>query len=207
MAAKRPELHPKDGLPILPFATPAELEAWLERNHASGKGLWLRLAKKESGIPSITWADAVEAALCFGWIDGQRQSLDGTWFMQRLTPRSARSIWSQVNTRKAEALIAAGRMRPAGRAEIERAQADGRWAAAYAAQRDAKPPEDLQAFLDTHPEAAAFFASLSSQNRYAFVFRLHNAKKPETRAKRLAEFSRMLLARESFHSSPPTKRA
>ncbi len=201
MPGRKPtiESHPKDGLPVIPFAAPKDLEAWLVAHHADSPGIWLKMAKKGSGIPSITWGDAVEAALCFGWIDGQKGSFDEIYFLQRLTPRGARSIWSQVNTEKVATLIAAGRMRPSGQAEIDRAKADGRWDAAYASQRKAQVPEDLQAFLDAHPIAAAYFALLSSQNRYAFVFRLHTAMRPETRAKRLAEFTRMLSAGESFY--------
>jgi uncharacterized protein YdeI (YjbR/CyaY-like superfamily) len=193
------EKHPKDGLAVIPFTTPAELEAWLETHHAASPGIWLKLAKKGSGVPSINWEEAVEAALCFGWIDGQRQSRDATYFLQRLTPRSKRSIWSKVNTEKVAALIASDRMRLAGLAEVDRAKADGRWETAYAAQSKAEVPEDLQAFLDAHPDAAAFFATLTSQNRFAFLFRLHNAKKPETRARRFAEFTRMLSAGETFY--------
>jgi uncharacterized protein YdeI (YjbR/CyaY-like superfamily) len=141
----------------------------------------------------------VESALCYGWIDGRSNRLDDRFYLQRMTPRRARSVWSQKNVDAVEALTAAGRMRPAGQAEVDRARADGRWAAAYAGQRSATVPADLQKELDADPEAAAFFATLSSQNRYALLYRLGDAKKPETRARRLAKFVAMLRARETFY--------
>jgi uncharacterized protein YdeI (YjbR/CyaY-like superfamily) len=141
----------------------------------------------------------LDTALCFGWIDGQRKALDEKHFLQRFTPRRARSKWSEINRGKVEALSKAGRMRSSGLAEIERAKADGRWDAAYAGQAAMTVPEDLQAELDARPQAAAFFATLSSQNRYAILFRLHDAKRPETRARRVAKFVAMLEAGETLH--------
>lgn len=193
------QLHAKDDLPIIPFETPAELEKWLEINHQTASGVWLKLAKKSSKIPSIDWPEVVEAALCFGWIDGQRVGYDEVWFLQRLTPRRSRSIWSKINTEKVAALVAAGRMRPAGQAAVDLAKADGRWDAAYAAQGKREVPPDLRGFLDAHAEAAAFWKSLNSTNQYAIIFRLHTAKKPETRAKRFTEFTRMLAAGEKIY--------
>jgi len=193
------ESHPKDGWPLIAFASVAGFETWLEEHHGDETGLWLKTAKKASGIASITYAEAVDVALCFGWIDGQRNSFDGDYFLQRFTPRRARSIWSKVNTEKVTVLTASGRMRPGGQAQVDRAKADGRWAAAYDRLGDKVVPPDLQQVLDAHPASAAFYSSLSASNKYAFTFRLQTAKRPETRAKRLAEMARMLKAGETFH--------
>lgn len=182
-----------------PFASSGAWEAWLEDNHASSDGIWIKMAKKASGIPSVSHPEALEIALCFGWIDGQRRALDEKHFLQRFTPRRRRSPWSKINAEKAQALIAAGRMRPAGLAEVERAKKDGRWDAAYAGQRLMGVPDDLYAELDARPEAAAFFAELSSRNRYAILYRLNDAKRPETRARRLAKFVAMLEARQTVY--------
>jgi uncharacterized protein YdeI (YjbR/CyaY-like superfamily) len=188
-----------DGLPAMPFASPAAWEAWLEDHHAESDGVWIQIAKKGSGIESISHPEALEIALCFGWIDSRREALDERHFLQRYTPRRPRGRWSRINRDKAERLIADGRMRPAGLAEVERAKADGRWDAAYAGQREAGVPDDLQRELDARPAAKAFFAGLSSQNRYAILYRLHDAKKPETRARRLAAFVAMLEAGETIY--------
>jgi len=184
---------------MLAFQSDAAWEAWLEEHHATSDGLWVKIAKKGSGIPTVAYPEVLETALCFGWIDGQRKALDDRYFLQRFTPRRARSKWSQINREKVEALTKAGRMRPSGVAEVERAKADGRWDAAYGGQATMTVPDDLQAELDARPQAAAFFASLSSQNRYAILFRLHDAKRPETRARRLAKFVAMLEAGETIH--------
>jgi uncharacterized protein YdeI (YjbR/CyaY-like superfamily) len=184
---------------LLPFATKDEFEAWMEKHHASVDGVWIKVAKKGSGVPSITTPEALDVALCFGWIDGQRKSIDETYFMQKYTPRRARSKWSKINVGKATELIASGAMRPAGLAEIERAKADGRWAAAYDSPGKMTVPPDLQAELDKRPEAAAFFATLNSTNRYAILYRLHDAKRPETRARRLAQFVEQLERGETLH--------
>jgi uncharacterized protein YdeI (YjbR/CyaY-like superfamily) len=185
--------------PTVVCAGPEEWRAWLEEHHAGEQGAWLKIAKKGSGIASVSHAEALDVAICFGWIDAVRHAHDDDWFLQRFTPRRARSKWSQVNRDKAEGLIAAGEMRPAGLAEIERAKADGRWDAAYAPQSRATVPDDLQAELDAKPAAAATFATLSSQNRYAILYRLRDAKRPETRARRLEKFVAMLERGETLH--------
>jgi len=190
---------PADELPVLLFAGPAELEAWLDENHESADGVWLKIAKKGAPEPSVTYAEALEVALCFGWIDSQKRGLDETHFLQRFTPRRPRGRWSKINREKAEALIGARRMRPTGLAEVEAAKADGRWEAAYEGQKSAKVPRDLQRELDAHPAAAEFFASLDSANRYAILYRLDEAKKPETRERRLRKFVSMLERGEKIH--------
>ena len=191
--------QPASELPILLFASTGELEAWLEENGASSSGLWLKIAKKGSGIESVTYAEALELALCFGWIDSQKRGFDEKCFLQRFTPRRPRGKWSQINRDKAEALIAAGAMRPAGLAEVEAAKADGRWEAAYAGQRTAKVPDDLRRELDRNEAAREFFATLDSANRYAILYRLEEAKKPETRERRLRKFVGMLERGEKVH--------
>jgi uncharacterized protein YdeI (YjbR/CyaY-like superfamily) len=188
-----------DDLPRLRFASAAEWEAWLEENHAARDGVWIEIAKKGTGIDSVRYPEALESALCFGWIDGRREALDERHFLQRYTPRRSRSRWSKINRATAERLIAEGRMRPAGLAEVERAKADGRWDAAYEGQRRMTVPDDLQRELDARPQAMASFGQLSSQNRYAILYRLQDAKRPETRARRLATFVAMLEAGETIH--------
>jgi uncharacterized protein YdeI (YjbR/CyaY-like superfamily) len=187
-----------DDLPKLPFASAAEWEAWLADNH-DAPGVWVQIAKRGTGIESVHYPEVLESALCFGWIDGRRHALDDRYFLQRFTPRRARSRWSRINRETVERLIAEGRMRPAGLAEVERARRDGRWEAAYAGQRSAAVPEDLQRELDARPAAQAFFARLSSQNRYAILYRLQDAKRPETRARRLAKFVGMLEDGETIY--------
>jgi len=189
-----------DGLPVHLFATPAELEAWLEESHRSSQGVWLKIAKKGADEPSVTYAEALELALCFGWIDSQKRGFDDRYFLQRFTPRRPRGRWSKVNREKAERLIESGAMRPAGLAEVEAAKADGRWEAAYEGQRTAKVPPDLQRELDANPAARDFFASLDSANRYAITYRLEEAKKPETRKRRLEKFVGMLERGEKIHT-------
>jgi uncharacterized protein YdeI (YjbR/CyaY-like superfamily) len=189
----------RDGLPVVSFASPREWEDWLEENHAAPSGIWIKIAKKDAGIESVRYPDVLETALCFGWIDGRREALDECFFLQRFTPRRRRSTWSRVNREKAERLIAAGKMRPAGLAEVERAKADGRWEAAYESQRRIAVPGDLQRELDARPKARAFFSQLNSQNRYAILYRLQDAKKPETRARRLANFVAMLEAGQTIY--------
>ncbi|MFI4985702.1 MAG: YdeI family protein [Gemmatimonadales bacterium] len=192
-----------DGLPTISFASSTAWELWLADNHAAAEGVWIRIAKKDVDVASVRYPEVLESALCFGWIDGRRQALDGRHFLQRFTPRRPRSRWSQINREKAEQLIAQDRMRPAGLAEVDRAKADGRWAAAYAGQKSSAVPEDLQRELDARPNAKAFFAALDSQNRYAIIYRLHDAKKPETRARRLAKFVTMLQAGEAIYPESP----
>ena len=177
---------------MLAFESDAHWEAWLQEHHATSDGVWVKIAKKGSGIPTVAYPEVLDTALCFGWIDGQRKALDDRYFLQRFTPRRARSRWSQINRDKVAALTKAGRMRPAGLAEVERAKADGRWDAAYAGVRTMEVPDDLQRELDARPDAAAFFATLNSQNRYSILYRLHDAKRPETRARRLEQFVAML---------------
>jgi uncharacterized protein YdeI (YjbR/CyaY-like superfamily) len=189
----------KSGLPVLPFASPEAFREWLQEHHATSKGIWLKIAKKGSGTPTVTYAEALDEGLCYGWIDGQKGALDEVFFLQRFTPRGPRSKWSKINVDKADALAAAGRMRAAGRAEVEKAKADGRWEAAYAPQSKATVPEDLQAALDKNPTAAKFFATLTGANRYAVLYRIHEAKKPETRAKRIEKFVGMLERGETVH--------
>lgn len=172
---------------------------WLKRHHASAAGVWLRIAKKDSGIASIDHPAALEEALCWGWIDGQRKSQDEQYFLQRFTPRTKRSTWSQINRDKVMKLIDEGRMQPAGHAEIERAKADGRWDAAYEGVAKATVPSDLQAALDADKKAAKFFATLDSRNRFAVLFRTQSAKKPETRARRIAQFVEMLAKGEKIY--------
>ena len=187
-----------DGLQTLPFASDAAWERWLAQHH-DGDGVWVKIAKKDSGIDSVRYPEVLEIALCYGWIDGRRQALDERHFLQRFTPRRRSSRWSRINRETAERLIADGRMHPAGLAEVERARADGRWDAAYEGQRSITVPDDLARELDARPQAKAFFEQLSSQNRYAILYRLHDAKRAETRARRLAKFVAMLEAGETIH--------
>jgi uncharacterized protein YdeI (YjbR/CyaY-like superfamily) len=188
-----------DELPIRLFTDPGELEAWLEENHDSSAGVWLKIAKKGSGERSVTYGEALELALSFGWIDSQKRGFDEAFFLQRFTPRRPRGRWSKINREKAEALIAAKRMRPAGMAEVEAAKADGRWEAAYAGQGTAEVPGDLQRELDANPAAREFFEDLDGANRYAIVYRLDEAKEPETRERRLRKFIAMLERGEKIH--------
>ncbi len=188
-----------DDLPILLFASPTAFEAWLEDNHGDSEGLWLKIAKKGSGVASVTYAEALELALCFGWIDSQKRGFDERFFLQRFTPRRPRGKWSRINRDKATELIAAGSMRAAGLAEVETAKADGRWEAAYAGQRTATVPDDLQRELDRNEAAREFFATLDSANRYAILYRLEDAKKSETRERRLRKYIGMLERGEKIH--------
>jgi uncharacterized protein YdeI (YjbR/CyaY-like superfamily) len=184
---------------IRAFRTTRAWEQWLDRNAGRAEGIWMKIAKRDTGITSVTHAEALEVALCFGWIDGQRRALDETHFLQRFTPRRPRSMWSKINREKVTALIESGRMRPPGMREVERAQADGRWDAAYAGQRTATVPEELQRALDQNRKAREFFATLDSRNRYALIWRVQEAKKPETRARRAEQFVKMLAAGETLH--------
>jgi uncharacterized protein YdeI (YjbR/CyaY-like superfamily) len=186
-------------LPIISFPSRDAWEAWLSEQDMSSTGLWLKIAKKQSGIDSVSYAESLDIALCYGWIDGQKDKFDDVYWLQRFTPRKARSRWSRINRDKAEQLIAEGRMRPGGLQEVERARADGRWDAAYEGQRTIGIPDDLKQELDKHEAARAFFLSLSSSNRYAILYRLHDAKRPETRAHRLQQFVEMLKAGKKIH--------
>jgi uncharacterized protein YdeI (YjbR/CyaY-like superfamily) len=191
--------QPGNDLPIMLFAQQQEWAAWLDENHATSPGVWLRLAKKASGTASVTYDEALEVALCYGWIDGQKKSYDDSSWLQKFTPRGAKSIWSKVNREKAEKLIERGQMKPAGLAAVERARQDGRWDAAYDSPGSASVPDDFQAALDRGPQAKAFFATLNSRNRYAILFRIQTAKKAETRAKRIEQFVRMLANHETLY--------
>jgi len=180
------------------FADSATLEAWLGEQPRGSAGMWLKLAKKGSGVASVSKAEAVDAALCHGWIDGQLDRYDEASWLVRFTPRRARSKWSLVNRERSETLIAEGRMRAAGRAEIEAAKADGRWADAYPPHSRAEPPPELRAALDASPKAAAFFATLKGANRYGLIYRVLDAKRPETRTNRIAQFVAMLERGETL---------
>ncbi len=186
-------------LPVILFERAEEWAGWLEENQASAAGVWLRLAKKASGLTSVTYDEAVEVALCYGWIDSQAKKYDDQSWVQKYTPRRPKSIWSKVNREKAERLMASGRMKPAGLREVEAARQDGRWEAAYDSPSQATVPDDFLAELDKNPAARDFFATLNSQNRYAILNRLQTAKKPETRAKRMGQFIEMLARQEKLY--------
>ncbi len=188
-------------VPIVLFESQAAWRAWLEAHHnKTPEGLWLKLAKKDSGHVSVSYAEALDEALCFGWIDGQKNKFDDQFWLQKFTPRRRSSPWSRINRDKALTLIEQGRMQPAGMAEVERAQADGRWEAAYAGQRTITVPEDLQAALAQNPQAQTFFEQLNSANRYAILFHITTARKPETRQKRITEWVEKLVAGQKPHN-------
>jgi uncharacterized protein YdeI (YjbR/CyaY-like superfamily) len=189
-------------LPVLAFATVEEFEQWLEREHETAPGVWVRFPRKGTDVPSVTYEEAVLVALCFGWIDGQARSLDETAWLQRYTPRRKRSVWSQINRERIARLVEEGRMRAAGLAEVERAKADGRWAAAYAPPSTATVPPDLAAALSASPAAETAYAGLDSRNRYAILHRLATTRKPETRARRIATFVAMLEKGEVLYPKP-----
>jgi uncharacterized protein YdeI (YjbR/CyaY-like superfamily) len=181
------------------FASQGAFAQWLAEHHASSDGIWMLHAKKGTLERTVTYDEALEVALCFGWIDAMRKGVDEAFFKQRWLPRRARSIWSKINRDRALKYIADGRMQPSGLAEVERAQKDGRWDAAYDSVSQAQVPADLQAAFDANPGAEAFFKTVSSQNRYAVLFRIQTAKKPETRARRIAQFAEMLARGETLH--------
>jgi uncharacterized protein YdeI (YjbR/CyaY-like superfamily) len=187
-------------LPILPFASKKKWTDWLAKQHNKSSGVWLKLSKKDSGIPSVTYEEALDVALCYGWIDGQKKGFDDQYWLQKFTPRGPKSIWSKINTEKAEKLIASSEMKLAGFQAIEAAKNDGRWEAAYASQKNISIPEDFQAALDKNKKAKAFFSTLKSAERYSFLFRLHNTKKPAMRANRIQKFIEMLERGEKIHS-------
>ncbi|HEX6125415.1 MAG TPA: YdeI/OmpD-associated family protein [Pyrinomonadaceae bacterium] len=189
-----------DGKPIVEFPRKSAWMAWLKKNYNKSAGVWLRLVKKGSGVTSISRNDALDVALCFGWIDGMAKSEGDTTWLQKFTPRSKRSIWSKKNRENVQRLIESGEMQPSGLAEVERAKSDGRWDAAYDSPRTMTVPDDLQSELDKNRKAKSFFAKLDSRNRYAILFRIHNARKPETRARRIREFVEMLERGERVHS-------
>lgn len=178
--------------PVLGFASSADWETWLAENHAISPGLWLKIGKRGLAERGLTYDDALDVALCYGWIDGQRNVFDESYFLQKFTPRRRGSRWSQRNRDRVTELAAEGRMRPAGQREVNTARADGRWDAAYAGSSTATVPEDLQLALDANPAARDFFETLDRQNRYAILYRVQDAKKSETRARRIATFVAML---------------
>ena len=188
-----------DDRPTMEFASAADFETWLAAEHRASTGIWLKIAKKATGIASVDYSQALDVALCYGWIDGQKDRIDDTYWLQRFTPRTATSRWSQVNRQRVEKLITDDRMRPAGLAEVERAKADGRWDAAYASQKTIEVPADLRQALDQDPEASAFFATLDSRNRFSVLYRIGDAKRPATRAARIAKYVAMLHDHEKIH--------
>jgi uncharacterized protein YdeI (YjbR/CyaY-like superfamily) len=190
---------PPAQLPVLGFTDQGAWESWLAGQHSTSPGIWLKIPKKGAGAPGVSYPEALAAALCYGWIDGQKGRLDDEYWLQRFGPRRPGSRWSKINTEKAAELIEAGLMQPAGLREVELARADGRWDAAYEGQRTMGVPEDLAAELARNQAAAAFFAELSSVNRYAILYRIGDAKRPETRARRIAKYVAMLAAHETIH--------
>jgi uncharacterized protein YdeI (YjbR/CyaY-like superfamily) len=189
----------RDGQPVIEFEDRDAWQRWLHAQHAASAGVWLKLARKSSPNDTLTYAEALEEALCYGWIDAQKAPGDESFWLQRFTPRSPRSKWSQINRRKATELIERGRMRPAGLAKVEAARQDGRWDAAYASPRIATVPEDFQRALDDNPAANEFFATLGSTHRYSFLYRIADAKRPETRARRIREYVAMLAEGRTIH--------
>jgi uncharacterized protein YdeI (YjbR/CyaY-like superfamily) len=184
--------------PVISFATVPDCEAWFAEHHADRRELWLKIGKK-GAAETVSYAEALDVALCHGWIDGQKRRYDETFWLQRFTPRGPRSTWSQINRDKAEALVRAGRMRPAGQAQVDAAKADGRWAAAYAGQKRATVPDDLAAALAADPQAKAFFEALNGANRFAILYRVQSAKRPGTRAARIAKFVEMCHDHKTLH--------
>lgn len=189
----------KQDLPIISFTSPAAWAAWLADQHTTASGVWLKIAKKAAGIASISYAEALDVGLCYGWIDGQKATFDDDYWLQRFTPRTPRSKWSKINCHRAMELIELGAMKPAGLREVERAKADGRWDAAYDAQSTATAPEDLRRALEDNDAARAFFSTLDSRNRYAILHRIQDAKKPETRARRIKEYVAMLSEQRKLY--------
>ena len=189
----------KPELPIIPFASRDAWAAWLDEHHATSDGVWLKIAKKGSGIETVSYAEALDAALCYGWIDGQKARLDQHHWLQRFTPRRPRSKWSKVNRQKATELIEKGEMRHAGLREVERAKADGRWEAAYDAQSTTTVPDDMRRELEKNQRALEFFSKLDSRNRYAILYRIHDAKKSETRARRIEKYVAMLAEQKKLY--------
>ena len=184
--------------PTLPFESKKKFAEWLAKNHDKSAGVWMKLAKKATGILSVTYAEAVEVALCYGWIDGQAGSFDEQYFLQKFTPRRPKSIWSKINVEKVERLIASGEMKPSGLKAVEAAKQDGRWAAAYSSPKNIVVPEDFQSALSKNKKAETFFESLTGSKRYSFLFRIETAKKAETRMKRILQIVEMLEKGETF---------
>lgn len=186
----------KPEFPILPFASQAKWADWLAKQHDKSAGVWLKVAKKDSGISSVTYMEAIDIALCYGWIDGQSNKFDEKYYLQKFTPRRPKSIWSKINVEKVERLIKRGQMKPAGLKVIEAAKADGRWANAYDGPKNMAVPEDFQKALNKNKKAKAVFESLKSSERYSFLFRIHNAKRVETRERRINQFVEILARGE-----------
>jgi uncharacterized protein YdeI (YjbR/CyaY-like superfamily) len=195
----KPQFKSPSELPIHYFERQQDWAAWLNEHHALSPGVWLKFAKKGADVPSVSYDEAIEIALCFGWIDGQKQGHSDQFWLQKFTRRSAKSIWSKINRDKALALIKSKKMKPAGLREVERAKLDGRWDAAYDSSSKATVPDDLRSALDNNAKAKAFFETLDSRNRYAVLFRIQTAKKAETRAKRISQFVLMLERHEKVH--------
>lgn len=192
-------MQEKEGLPVLEFGGPPEWEQWLDEHHSDAKGLWLKFAKKGADAVTVTYAEAVDVALCYGWIDGKAGSFDESFWLQRFTPRGPRSKWSQINVAKVQRLTETGLMQPSGLAAVEAARQDGRWDAAYSPPSTITVPADLQAALDGSPTAAAFFETLNGTNRFAVLHRIDDAKRPETRARRIAKYVEMLARNEKVY--------
>jgi uncharacterized protein YdeI (YjbR/CyaY-like superfamily) len=190
---------PKENLPIIHFESQEDWEAWLEENCETSGGIWIKLAKRDSEIESVSRQEALDIAICYGWIDGQAASFDDNFWMQRYTQRRPKSKWSKINCQKATELMALGKMKARGLEEVESAKRDGRWDKAYDSQRTMTVPDDLQKKLDENPRASEFFANLDSKNRYAILYRIHDAKKPETRARRIEKFVAMLNEGKKIH--------
>jgi len=195
----------KSDLPILPFASQSKWASWLSKQHDKAAGLWLKLAKKDSGIPSLTYDEAVESALCYGWIDSQKGSFDDKYWLQKFTPRGPKSMWSKVNTEKAEKLIKSGEMKPAGLKTVQAAKEDGRWARAYHSQKTATVPADFQTALNKNKKAKSFFETMKASNRYVFLFRLQAVKSADTRARKIGQFIEMLERKEVPSFFKPVK--
>lgn len=188
-----------DNLPVMTFESQQSWEVWLKEHYADTQGIWLKIAKKATDIASVSYAQALESAICYGWIDGQKASFDHQYWLQKFTPRRPKSIWSKVNCDAAMILLATGKMQPAGIQQMEQAQADGRWEAAYESQSQITIPADLQSELDKNQQAKEFFSTLDSRNRYAVLFRIQTAKKPETRAARIQKFVEMLSKNQKIY--------
>jgi len=199
-------IEQSDDTPTL-FKSAKAFEAWLKRHHVTSSGIWLKIAKRGADETSVTYPEAVEIALCWGWIDSQKKALDEHYFLQRFTPRRARSVWSKINVEKVEALITAGRMQAPGLAQVESAKADGRWAQAYSGASRSVVPEDLIAAFDATPAAKVFFSTIDAANRYAILWRIQTAVKPETRVRRIAQLVAMLARGETIHEVKPKARS
>ena len=196
----KPKSKSSTTLSVQQFERQKDWANWLTKNHSSSHGLWLQLAKREADIQSVSYDEAIEVALCFGWIDGQKQTHSEQFWLQKFTRRSDKSVWSKINKDKALALIKAGKMKPAGLLEVERAKSDGRWDAAYDSASKATVPSDFQSALERNRRAKNFFGILDSRNRYAILFRIQTAKNAETRARKIAQFVQMLERHEKIHS-------